>query len=301
MIKVNLICIDKKCCRGCREIKEKAFFSKNKTIRDGFEPYCKSCCKKRNKDYSKLNKLKNISYNELKIFSKKCSVCDKNKEMLNFNRSRVRPDGYCSVCRNCVNEKVKNDRINNNVKNFNKNFDYLLKKFCYNCKETFLLKDFFHDFGKDDGFETLCKECSKQKTKKYRKGPVGRQTVRNFFSRKRKKDPCYKVHSNFSRRIRKYFKKQKLSKNGIILFYKLPYTIIELKKHIEKFWEPWMNWENYGRADDKNKSWHIDHIYPHSLLPYDSFEHPNFLKCWSLNNLRPLEAKENLKKGNKIK
>jgi len=221
MIKVNLICIDKKCCRGCREIKEKAFFSKNKTIRDGFEPYCKSCCKKRNKDYSKLNKLKNISYNELKIFSKKCSVCDKNKEMLNFNRSRVRPDGYCSVCRNCVNEKVKNDRINNNVKNFNKNFDYLLKKFCYNCKETFLLKDFFHDFGKDDGFETLCKECSKQKTKKYRKGPVGRQTVRNFFSRKRKKDPCYKVHSNFSRRIRKYFKKQKLSKNGIILFYKL--------------------------------------------------------------------------------
>ena len=55
-----------------------------------------------------------------------------------------------------------------------------------------------------------------------------------------------------------------------------------------------MSWENYGIY------WQIDHIYPQSLLPYDSMDHPNFLKCWSLDNLRPLEATENIRKGNKL-
>jgi len=44
----------------------------------------------------------------------------------------------------------------------------------------------------------------------------------------------------------------------------------------------------------------VDHIYPQSLLPYDSYDDPNFQKCWALENLQPLEAIENLKKSNKI-
>jgi 5-methylcytosine-specific restriction endonuclease McrA len=55
-----------------------------------------------------------------------------------------------------------------------------------------------------------------------------------------------------------------------------------------------MTWDNYGSY------WHVDHIYPHSKLPYDSMDHPNFLKAWALNNLQPLEAIENMKKSNKI-
>jgi len=54
-----------------------------------------------------------------------------------------------------------------------------------------------------------------------------------------------------------------------------------------------MNWDNHGK-------WHLDHIYPQSLLPYDSMKHPNFQKCWALDNLHPLEATENISKGNKI-
>ena len=41
-------------------------------------------------------------------------------------------------------------------------------------------------------------------------------------------------------------------------------------------------------------------IYPQSKLPYDSMTHPNFLKCWALENLQPLEAKENISKGNRL-
>lgn len=55
-----------------------------------------------------------------------------------------------------------------------------------------------------------------------------------------------------------------------------------------------MNWDNWGAY------WHIDHIYPVSLLPYSSMEEDNFKRCWALDNLRPLEKIANIKKGNKI-
>lgn len=66
-----------------------------------------------------------------------------------------------------------------------------------------------------------------------------------------------------------------------------------------------MNWNNHGQYraeewDDNDPStwvWQIDHIIPQSDLPYDSMEHPNFKKCWSLDNLRPYSAKKNVIEG----
>lgn len=74
----------------------------------------------------------------------------------------------------------------------------------------------------------------------------------------------------------------------------LPFTLKELMAHIEKQFTPEMNWENRGTY------WHIDHIVPISILRHDSLTHPNFQKCWSLENLRPLEARENISKQDKI-
>jgi hypothetical protein len=68
-----------------------------------------------------------------------------------------------------------------------------------------------------------------------------------------------------------------------------------------------MTWDNQGKYDRKNWddnapttwTWNIDHIIPHSSLPYSSMEDDNFKKCWALNNLRPLSAKQNLIDGNR--
>ena len=35
-------------------------------------------------------------------------------------------------------------------------------------------------------------------------------------------------------------------------------------------------------------------------LPFESMDEPNFQKCWALENLQPLEASENIRKGNKV-
>jgi uncharacterized Fe-S center protein len=48
------------------------------------------------------------------------------------------------------------------------------------------------------------------------------------------------------------------------------------------------------------RTWNIDHIIPQSSLPYNSMEEENFQKCWALENLRPMEAFANIKKGKKI-
>jgi hypothetical protein len=84
------------------------------------------------------------------------------------------------------------------------------------------------------------------------------------------------------------------SKKGESVMKYLPYTIAALKEHIERQFEPWMTWDNHGE-------WHIHHIKPHSKLPYKSMNDTNFHICWALENLMPLEAKENQRLGNREK
>lgn len=55
-----------------------------------------------------------------------------------------------------------------------------------------------------------------------------------------------------------------------------------------------MAWENYGK-------WHVDHIKPKCSFVYLSEKDSQFIECWSLANLRPLWAIDNLQKSAKDK
>jgi hypothetical protein len=97
------------------------------------------------------------------------------------------------------------------------------------------------------------------------------------------------------------------SKKGLSFKKYIGYTMEELKQYLESLFEPWMNWQNHGQYlyskwDDNNSStwtWNIDHIIPQSELPYSSMEDENFKKCWALDNLRPLSAKQNVIEGSR--
>ena len=69
------------------------------------------------------------------------------------------------------------------------------------------------------------------------------------------------------------------------------YTVEDLMKHLESQFEPWMNWDNYGK-------WEIDHKKPRSLFHYTCPEDPEFKECWALENLQPLERNVNRRKNN---
>jgi hypothetical protein len=118
-------------------------------------------------------------------------------------------------------------------------------------------------------------------------------------------DPSFKLRENISRTIRDRLKKLGSSKNNISCTKYLPYTINELKQHLESLFEQWMNWNNYGiynsnwnDEDASTWTWNIDHIIPQSKLPYKSMDDDNFKKCWALENLRPYSARQNTLDGN---
>jgi hypothetical protein len=90
------------------------------------------------------------------------------------------------------------------------------------------------------------------------------------------------------------------SKGGRSILTHLPYTMEELKSYLESLWESWMNWANYGPWSAHRRTWQIDHIIPQALLPFSDFSDANFLKCWALSNLRPLESSKNIQKGCKF-
>ncbi len=140
------------------------------------------------------------------------------------------------------------------------------------------------------------------KVKDYR---LNNKTKINAAKRNRRKnDPAYRLRYYISNRIRKILKQSNCKKNTSCLKY-LNYTFLELKNHIEKQFESWMTWDNHGlynlnvwKDDDIcTWRWSLDHIIPQSNLPYTSMMDDNFKKCWALENLRPLSAKQNYLDG----
>jgi len=103
----------------------------------------------------------------------------------------------------------------------------------------------------------------------------------------------HKLRKNASRNIKFYLKKQLIPKTEVT-WKKLPYTPKELKEHLENQFDTNMSWDNYGTY------WTIDHIIPQSKLLFTTLNDDNFIKCWSLSNLRPLEKIANIKKSNKL-
>jgi len=73
----------------------------------------------------------------------------------------------------------------------------------------------------------------------------------------------------------------------------LGYSISDLRLHIERQFTKRMNWEKFMQGEI-----HIDHIIPKSA--FDLSDNDQWCACWDLPNLRPMWAKDNLKKSDKV-
>lgn len=72
----------------------------------------------------------------------------------------------------------------------------------------------------------------------------------------------------------------------------LGYTADDLRQHLERQFAKGMSWDNYGE-------WHVDHIVPVASFTFSSADDAEFKACWSLTNLRPLWAADNMSKKHK--
>jgi hypothetical protein len=206
---------------------------------------------------------------------KKCIKCNEENEIIeNFYFRKVQNE-YFNVCKLCVKKDTQKYRKNNKEKvlEYNKNY--------YEDNKSIILLQ----------------------KKKYRNENGTKIIIKNnrYRKKRRQNDPSFRLREDVSRMINHSIKKYGSSKNGISCLKYFNYSIEELKQHLEIQFEPWMSWNNWGvynsntwdNNDSTTWTWQIDHIIPQSDLPYTSMQDENFKKCWSLENLRPLSAKQN--------
>lgn len=144
--------------------------------------------------------------------------------------------------------------------------------------------------------------------KRYVANKIDINNKANIYQKNRRKDdPVFKLRVYTSIVIASILKNNHSSKKGKSILKYLPYTIDELKQHLEMQFEPWMSWSNWGRYNAKTWNnddvttwtWQIDHIIPQSKFRHISMEDRNFSKCWALKNLRPYPSKYNILEGNR--
>ena len=164
---------------------------------------------------------------------------------------------------------------------------------CYDCKKELPYWKFYVEFkgGKErSGRRNQCKTCSKSRRKLHKKTAKQQSKKVQF--------PTY-----FANSIKGSLnlKSQTFSSLGNkIIWSKLDYTKQEFIEHIEKHFEPWMNWDNHGRSPTlDNPKWQLDHVIAKSSFNYTSMDDEEFKKCWSLENLKPIGAFMNVIKSDK--
>lgn len=212
---------------------------------------------------------------------KTCSKCKTDKPLtVEFFYFRKKRNIFESKCIECCKISNKNYYINNEARVREKVNEYREN----NPEKRKNLKDKWNK-----SFNRI----EYDKNRREEKREYLRKQKREYKNNRLLNDKAYLLRERISSTVRIYIKKNKGFKSCSV-WNKLSYTPQQLRNHIETQFDSNMSWGNYGTY------WQIDHIYPQSKLLYDSLEHPNFLKCWKLDNLRPLEKFANILKGDKI-
>lgn len=240
-----------------------------------------------------------VNYIPIKI----CKECKLPLETID-NYSTVKDhngnDVFRNVCKHCIRKRNKTY--------YTKNKNKIIE-----MKKTKKYKEMKKQW--DKRYAALHQSQIKKNKQKYyqahkekwqRQSTEKEKQLRNHREKIRKNtDPTYKLKTITSSRISSALKAANTSKQKTSFTKYVEYSMLDLKKHLESLFEPWMNWDNWGKYnkntwndnDQTTWTWQIDHIIPRYKLPYSSMNEDNFKLCWSLKNLRPLSAKQNIIDG----
>ena len=274
-------------CIECRNEEQKQYYKQNITsFQERNKEYTKEHKEelaKKNKEWREKKKLENPIPIETERQCKNCKITKPlNEEYFIYNGSNIR-NGYSVSCIECTKTKLKEKAHRR-----------------YEKHKTKIIADAKEHYQKNKDKK---KEYNKQYRKKNRKKITEYQNKRVV--EKYNSDPVFYLRYRMSGAIRDGLSYKDGSKKGKSILQYLPYTMAELKIHIENQFESWMNWNNHGRYnpntwDEKDTStwtWQIDHIDPHANFQYKSMEDETFQQCWALSNLRPYSAKKNNEDG----
>jgi len=113
-----------------------------------------------------------------------------------------------------------------------------------------------------------------------------------YQSERLKTDIKFRLNRNVSRLIRKALKGNKAGRKWGSL---VGYTLNDLIDRLKNTMPVGYTWQDFLQG-----KLHIDHITPISAFNFNCPDHTDFRRCWALENLRLLPAKENMIKHNKL-
>jgi hypothetical protein len=223
-----------------------------------------------------------------------CSVCLVEKTIDGFHNHKTTKDGLCAICKEC--RKIVSKKYY--IKLIGQIKIITHQKTCSVCRETKDVSEFHKHRCITDGYRSECKECRKKWFK---------DNYDNFADVHRRRTNEYRVNNR--EQYNKYFRKRYVNNphlyawrgmlNSVIrriggkkeskTFDILGYSAEDLKKHLEKLFTEGMSWDNWGK-------WHIDHKIP--VSSFSNTDDPKIIN--SLDNLQPMWASDNIKKGNRI-
>lgn len=169
---------------------------------------------------------------------------------------------------------------------------------CGSCNKELPYYEFYYDETSKTGRRMKkCITCtSKISKERYRKNKEKHKLKRKENYRgKMRTIIALTVKQDVSRHRKSYAKDlgvpfvwEKIEKN-------CGYTIDDFIAHIESQWKEGMHWLNHGRGPD---TWQVDHIKPRDNFFYTDLDDPQFIECWSLDNMQPLTSYNNAVKDN---
>ncbi len=117
-------------------------------------------------------------------------------------------------------------------------------------------------------------------------------------------DPEFNLHERLRRQLRKKTEaiagcaelirqalKGKGRANRVVTLF--GYSMDDLRRHLERQFVRGMSWDNMAKH-----GWHIDHIHPRKC--FDTTTIDGLRAYWALPNLRPLWAKQNIAKRDRV-
>lgn len=214
---------------------------------------------------------------------KPCSKCGEFRLVTEYALNK-QTGSYGAECRPCLRERTRQWRKNNPGYASKKSKEWSAKnpeKKAATHKAWIQKNADTHRVKRAEYYQAT-KEQRREKKNAYQ---------RQYEKRKREEDCNYALHERISRSVRGCLAGNE-SKHGRRWQDLVGYTVEELREHLERQFLKGMTWKN-------RSEWHIDHIIPLASFKITGADCPEFRAAWSLGNLRPLWATENIKKRDK--
>lgn len=144
-----------------------------------------------------------------------------------------------------------------------------------------------------------CRDCiaerSRQERIRTKRDPAKMAALNEYYKQYRKAAPAHiRIAHRMRGRIKDAIFKAKQGKwRGSDMERYLGCTAKYAKAYLESMFTRGMTWENYGYH-----GWHIDHVIP--VSSFDISDERERVRAFHYTNIRPMWAKENAKKGDKI-